>query len=158
MKLGETSTTGDEEGEKTDVSMVQPEQSVIEMVLQKFSGELMQRPPIYSAVKVNGHRAYKLAREGKEVALAARPITIYRNQFIDYSYPYVRFIADVSSGTYIRSLVEDMGTVLGTGAYMSALSRSQVGNFKLSGAHSGPLQELQLTQQELLQLPEAFVE
>jgi tRNA pseudouridine55 synthase len=94
----------------------------------------MQVPPKYSAMKINGIRAYKLAREGKTVELEARPATIYSNELTDYTYPYVKFTSRVGSGTYIRSLVEDLGKILKTGAYMSDLRRTTVGNFNLSDA------------------------
>jgi len=132
MKLGETSTTGDGEGVKTAVSDERPAVSEIEKVLKKFTGEIMQTPPIYSAIKVNGQRAYKLAREGKEVKLEPRKVKVYSLQFTDYSYPEVKFIAKVSSGTYIRSLVEDIGKELGTGAYMSGLRRTRVGDYSVN--------------------------
>lgn len=134
MKLGETSTTGDEEGEKTKVAEVRPPQEAVEAALKKFIGDIMQTPPIYSAIKVNGQRAYKLAREGKEVKLEPRPATIYSITDMTYAYPIVTFTTKVSSGTYIRSLVQDIGEELGTGAYMSALRRTKVGQFDIDKA------------------------
>jgi tRNA pseudouridine55 synthase len=85
-------------------------------------------------MKINGQRAYKLAREGKAVELEARPVTIYENKLTSYEYPYVNFTSKVSSGTYIRSLVEDLGKALGTGAYMSDLRRTTVGQFSIKDA------------------------
>lgn len=131
MKLGQTSTTGDEEGEKTVVSDHRPESEEVEKTLEKFVGEQKQTPPIYSAIKVDGQRAYKLAREGKEVKLEPRKVTIYSISDIKYSYPEIAFTTKVSSGTYIRSLVEDIGRQLGTGAYMSALRRIKVGKYSI---------------------------
>jgi tRNA pseudouridine55 synthase len=86
-------------------------------------------------MKVNGQRAYKLAREGKTVELEPRPVTIYGNKLTSYDYPYVKFVSEVGSGTYIRSLVEDLGTTLGTGAYMSDLRRTHVGSFDIADAY-----------------------
>ena len=86
-------------------------------------------------MKINGQRAYKLAREGKTVELEARQVSIYKLQVSRYEYPYVEFTADVGSGTYIRSLVEDLGKTLGTGAYMSALRRTRVGDYQITNAH-----------------------
>jgi tRNA pseudouridine55 synthase len=146
MKLGETSTTGDEEGEKTIVSSEKPPQEAILAALQAFTGEIMQTPPAYSAVKVNGQRAYKLARAGQEVVIQPRKVTVYKiipghnvkgstSHITDwYEYPEVKFTAKASSGTYIRSLVEDIGKELGTGAYMTALCRTQIGDFSLQDA------------------------
>jgi tRNA pseudouridine55 synthase len=134
MKLGETSTTGDNEGVKTVVSDREPTKEAVDTVLKQFTGEIMQTPPIYSAIKVNGQRAYKLARAGKTVELEARPVIVYGLEVIDYTYPEVKFVAKVGSGTYIRSLVEDIGKELGTGAYMSDLRRTQVGNHLITQA------------------------
>lgn len=135
MKLGQTSTTGDEEGVKSDVSDEKPSEEKVQVVLKSFTGDIMQTPPIYSAIKVNGQRAYKLAREGKEVKLEPRPVKIYSITDVKYDYPVVKFTAKVSSGTYIRSLVEDIGKELGTGAYMSALRRTEVGQYSLGSTH-----------------------
>ena len=134
MKLGTTSTTGDEEGEKTAVSSKQIAESELQSALKHFRGEIMQTPHAFSAIKVNGQRAYKLAREGKKVAIEARKVTIHNISAIEYAYPEVKFITEVSSGTYIRSLVEDIGKELTTGAYMAGLVRTQIGAFKLEKA------------------------
>lgn len=136
MRLGQTSTTGDEEGNKTDVSDIPPTVDAVGHVLQQFTGHLMQTPPMYSAIKVNGKRAYDLAREGKAVELKPRPVTVYACRLGSYDYPLVRFECDVSSGTYIRSLVEDIGSALGTGAYMADLRRTKVGDFSLTDARA----------------------
>ena len=134
MRLGETSTTGDGEGEKTAVNDRQPDLSEVEAALKKFTGDIMQTPPIYSAIKVDGQRAYKLAREGKEVKLEPRPVTVHSIELTDYIYPDVSFTAKVSSGTYIRSLVEDIGHELTTGAYMSGLRRTEVSKYSITQA------------------------
>lgn len=136
MKLGQTSTTGDEEGEKSAISNQQPTIIEIQDAFDQFTGEIMQTPPAYSAINVNGQRAYKLARAGKEVKLEPRQITVYQITDVKYSYPEVVFTAKVSSGTYIRSLVEDIGKALSTGAYMSGLCRTQIGTFNLNDAVS----------------------
>lgn len=134
MRLGQTSTTGDEEGEKTVVSDKTPTLAEIRQVLQTFEGDIVQTPPAFSAIKINGQRAYKLARAGKMPELKPRPVHIESSALTGYEYPFVRFTAHVSSGTYIRSLVEDMGKALQTGAYMTALRRTQVGAFNISAA------------------------
>lgn len=134
MKLGETSTTGDEEGEKSKVSSRKASEPEIATALKKFTGEIMQTPPAYSAVKVNGQRAYKLARAGKAVEIEPRKVTIHKIEHQKYEYPFVEFTAKVGSGTYIRALVEDVGQVLKTGAYMTALRRTLVGQFDLKDA------------------------
>lgn len=134
MKLGETSTTGDDEGEKVNLTDRQPTLTEIQSALKQFLGEISQVPPIHSAIKVNGQRAYKLARAGKEVRLEPRQVRINSIENLEYFYPLVSFSVSVSSGTYIRSLVEDIGRALETGAYMTALKRVTVGTFTLNGS------------------------
>jgi tRNA pseudouridine55 synthase len=136
MRLGQTSTTGDEEGDKESVSDAVPTLGAVSAALEQFVGKQMQTPPIYSAIKIDGQRAYKLARAGKTPELEPRPVHIYSIDLHSYSYPEVRFTVRVSSGTYIRSLVEDIGKHLGTGAYMSGLRRTRVGEFSIDDAVS----------------------
>lgn len=142
MKLGQTSTTGDEEGLKILGSTHEPTMQEITDTLAQFTGDIMQTPPAFSAIKVDGKRAYELARAGKEVKLEPRKVTIYEITDVSYAYPEVTFTAKVSSGTYIRSLVEDIGTRLHTGAYMNALRRTQVGDFELISAQQ--IQEINI--------------
>ncbi len=132
--LGKTSTTGDEEGEKTDISDVQPTHEIVTEALQSFVGNISQIPPIFSAIKVDGQRAYKLARAGKPVKMKSRSVTIYSIDKITYNYPVVTFTVKVSSGTYIRTLVADIGDRLSTGAYMSNLRRTQIGSASIDEA------------------------
>lgn len=140
MTLGQSSSTGDSEGEITVVNNLVPQESVIIDTLHQFSGEIMQTPPKFSAIKVNGQRAYDLARKGHDVVLQPRKITIYSNNLTSYNYPTVTFTSAVGSGTYIRSLVEDIGEKLGTGAYMSALHRTKIGPFDI--VHAAQLTDL----------------
>lgn len=134
MRLGQVSTTGDPEGEITDVDGPPPSRGEIETALQKLTGEIEQVPPAFSAIKVGGQRAYKLARAGKEVAMEPRKATVHRLELVSYKYPKAKLIADVSSGTYIRTLVEDLAKSLGTGAHTTALRRTHVGPFNLEEA------------------------
>lgn len=136
MKLGQTSTTGDEEGEKTEVSNKKPTLKELEAATKAFEGEIEQVPPAFSAVKIGGQRAYKLARAGKEVKIEPRQVKIYKITGIKYIYPTVTFSTHVSSGTYIRSLTTDIGQRLGTGAYMTDLRRTRVGGFDIAMAIS----------------------
>lgn len=138
MRLGETSSTGDPEGEITAVSGAVPDEKALLKALKNFTGQIEQVPPAYSAIKINGQRAYKLARAGKEVKIEPRKVTINRLELVDYSYPEVKLVADVSSGTYIRSLVEDIGKTLATGAYTTALKRTEVGKYDLAAAAGNP--------------------
>lgn len=134
MELGRTSTTGDTEGELSAESTKVPEHAEVVTALEKFVGEIEQVPPAYSAIKVNGQRAYKLAREGKEVVIEPRKTTIRSIEMVNYIYPDVSFVTEVSSGTYIRTLVADVGAVLGVGAYTAELRRTTVGVYKLGDA------------------------
>ena len=134
MRLGQTSTTGDPEGEITPVSDKIPAEADIKAALERFKGPIQQVPPAYSAIKINGQRAYKLARAGKEVIIEPRQVVINSLEMADYTYSEAKLLADVSSGTYIRTLVEDLGKVLGTGAYTSDLRRTRVGDYDLADA------------------------
>lgn len=133
-RLGQTSTTGDEEGEKTPVSDRQPSKTEVDAALQQFLGEIEQTPPIYSAVKVDGKRAYKLAREGKSPEIKSRLVKIYGIDEVEYKYPDLSFSVNVSSGTYIRSLVQDIGETLKTGAYTAQLRRTMVDCYNVNNA------------------------
>lgn len=128
-KLGEVSTTGDPEGEITAVNNTTPTQETIREALKQFEGQITQVPPAFSAIKIGGQRAYKLAREGKTVEIPSRQVTISHVELIEYNYPYLRCVCDVSSGTYIRTLVEDIGKTLGTGAYCAELRRTRIGKY-----------------------------
>lgn len=140
IRLGQTSTTGDPEGEIVNVSTEQPSEEEARQVLTHFVGEIMQRPPIYSAIKIDGQRAYKLARDGQMVEIPTRQITIHSLELVDYSYPEVKIRTHVSSGTYIRSLAEDIGNALGTGAYCTQLRRTRIANWQINQAQT--LQDL----------------
>lgn len=99
-----------------------------------FLGEIEQTPPIYSAIKIDGQRLYKLARKGETTDIPSRIVKIYEFIIEEVSLPIIRFRVVCSKGTYIRSLVRDMGLKLNSGAYMSALKRTKIGDFDLSKA------------------------
>lgn len=134
IRLGQTSTTGDPEGELTEVSTAQPTKDQVEAVLKQFVGEITQQPPMFSAIKINGRRAYDLARKGEVVEMPTRQITIFKLELIDYTYPNIRIRTHVSSGTYIRTLAEDVGAALETGAYCSELRRTKVAEYSVADA------------------------
>lgn len=134
FSLGHESSTGDPEGELTVVANRRPEHTEIEQVLARFVGEISQRPPIFSALKINGQRAYKLARNGEEVEIPERMIKIHSLELLSYEYPYVKVRTHVSSGTYIRSLAVDVGRALGTGAYCTELRRTSIREWQLKDA------------------------
>ena len=136
IRLGQTSTTGDPEGELTDVSDKQPTQEEIAAALEKFTGEITQTPPIFSAIKIDGRRAYDLARQGKEVEIPERKVMIHSLELVDYAYPELKIRTHVSSGTYIRSLAQDIGETLGTGAYCTQLRRTKVADWDVANAQT----------------------
>ncbi len=132
--LGQISTTGDPEGDLTDISTMQPTAQQVEDVLAQFRGEILQRPPIFSAIKIDGKRAYKLARDGQEVEIPEREVTIHSLELINYSYPELKVRTHVSSGTYIRSLCVDIGKALETGAYCTQLRRTKISEYDIADA------------------------
>lgn len=134
--LGKTSSTGDPEGEITEVSVIEPSEVQVKAALAPFIGTITQTPPVYSAIKIDGQRAYKLARQGKEFVMPSRQVTIYSLELVSYAYPALKIACTVSSGTYIRTLAEDIGTVLKTGAYTSELRRTTVGRWQVDAAIS----------------------
>lgn len=131
IRLGQTSTTGDPEGEIIDTSQDKPSLTEVKQALGRFRGEITQVPPAFSAIKINGQRAYKLARQGQMVEVPARRVTIHSIELLDYSYPELKIRTHVSSGTYIRTLAEDIGAALGAGAYCRTLRRTRVGSWQL---------------------------
>lgn len=134
LRLGQKSSTGDPEGEIVQVNNLVPGDDNIEAVLSQFIGEVKQRPPIYSAIKIDGKRAYKLAREGKEVEMPERVVRITSIEVLEYEYPRLVLKVRCGSGTYIRTLAEDIGGVLGCGAYLTDLWRTEVGEYRVEDA------------------------
>lgn len=110
-------------------------QGMIEEAMKTFEGEIQQMPPIFSAIQIDGKRAYQLARKGKEVKLQARTVHIYEYKIIDYISPaYFSVLIRCSKGTYIRSLAHDLGQKLGVGGYLLELKRTKIGDFDLKDA------------------------
>lgn len=134
IHLGATSTTGDPEGEITEQSSLVPSGQKIQQTLKKFIGQISQTPPIYSAIKVDGERAYKLARKGQKPKIPPRQVTIFAIELLEYNYPKLKIRVHVSSGTYIRSLAEDIGKQLKTGAYTEELRRLKIGQYDVSSS------------------------
>jgi tRNA pseudouridine55 synthase len=134
LTLGANSTTGDAEGEKLPISGRVPTKDEVVAAMEQFRGEITQTPSIYSAIKINGQEAYKHARAGRSVEMPSRQVSVYELELISYDYPVIKLEAKVSSGTYIRSLAEDLGGILETGAYLSGLVRTEVGEYRLSDA------------------------
>ena len=145
LELGKTSSTGDPEGvikpTITNLAKISfPRLSRVKDVLKEFKGEIEQTPPAYSAIKLKGIPAYKLARRGKSVKLPQRKVRIYELKLLSYEPPFLKIRVVCSAGTYIRSLAEDIGKKLGTGAYLIELERIRVGDFKIE--NSVPLAKL----------------
>ena len=145
IELGRTSTTGDSEGELRraveEEVVLQIKRETIEKALLKFRGEIPQPPPIYSALKVQGQPAYRLARAGKNFVLRKRKVRIKELEILEFVPPRLKLKVVVSSGTYIRTLAEDIGRALGVGAYLKELLRTRVGQFKVE--ESKTLEELE---------------
>lgn len=115
-----------------DISHISEEK--VREVLEKFVGEIEQKPPIYSALKVDGERAYNLARAGEEVEMKSRKTTIHYIKDIKIDFPLVSFTVGCSKGTYIRSLAHDIGQELGVGAYLTQLRRTKIGDYAIENA------------------------
>ncbi len=125
-----------------------PTKEEIEKVLASFIGLIEQKPSIYSAIKIDGKRAYELAREGKEVDLPAREVTIYDCSLVAYAYPHITIRVTCSGGTYVRALLRDMGEALRIPCAMAALLRIQVGPYTIANSYS--LEEVEEGRFELL--------
>jgi len=134
ISLGQQSETYDSEGNLVAVSSREPKEKEVIDVLKSFVGANEQLPPIFSAKKIHGVSAHRLARQGKAVELRPSAVEIYSIKLVDYSYPQISFTAKVSAGTYIRSLAHDIGQKLGTGAYLSNLRRTNIGDFSVAQA------------------------
>lgn len=135
FQLGAITPTYDLESEPEQFqpyNHVTPE--AIEAVRQRFTGEILQVPPIHSAIQKDGKRAYELARAGKEIVLQPRPITIEDFEITKVELPEIHFRIACSTGTYIRSIAHDFGQALGCGAYLKELRRTRIGDFDVADA------------------------
>ncbi len=132
LKLGATTPSFDGEHPEDavfPVSHITPD--LVEETIRKFTGEIWQVPPVYSAVKVDGKRAYNYARNGEEVELKPKLLVIDEIEVLDFALPVLKIRVVCSKGTYIRALARDIGQALGSGAYLTALERTRVGDKKL---------------------------
>lgn len=133
LKLGATTPSFDLESEEdATFSTEHITREKVEEVLKQFEGVIPQVPPIFSAVKVAGSRAYELARKGEGVELQAKEVRIDRIELLEYSLPYIRIRVVCGKGTYIRALARDIGRSLECGAYLTTLRRESVGEFRAS--------------------------
>jgi len=134
VTLGATSTTDDAEGKISQIKNYKlkiTNSKEIQNVLKQFQGTIQQVPPIFSAKKIKGQRAYKLARKGEKVELKPVEITIHELELLDYKWPVIHVRVLCSKGTYIRSLARDIGKELGVGGYLSKLERTKVGKYTI---------------------------
>lgn len=137
VRWGEATETDDTEGPVTQRSDVRPDRAAIEAVLPSFTGEIMQRPPAYSAIKVDGRRSYDLARKGEVLELAARPIRIDALRLVDIPDPdHAVFEVDCGKGAYVRALGRDLALALGTYGHITVLRRTRVGRYDEKAAFS----------------------
>ena len=143
--LGQSTTTGDKEGDVIFSSNEVITRQQWDAILPQFLGEIAQVPPMYSALKKDGKPLYELARAGVEVEREARQVTIVALETLKFDYPHVELKVRCSKGTYIRTLAEDMGKALGVGAHLSGLHRTQVGDLDIANA---------MTLEQLEQVPE----
>jgi tRNA pseudouridine55 synthase len=134
IMMGTTTDTYDADGKTTSSSPVDVTEEQFETELQKFVGQIEQVPPPYSAVKIQGRKAYELARKGEEVELEPRTINVYSLELLEWAPPEVVLDVYCSSGTYVRSLVNDLGERLGCGATLTGLRRTKSGRFTLRDA------------------------
>lgn len=135
VKFGAESTTDDEAGEKTEVDYGEkPTRRDVEKELIKFSGKILQQPPIFSAIKIKGQPAYKIARRGEAPKLKKREVEVKKIKIIKYKWPFLEIKVVSGPGFYVRSLARDLGRKLKVGGYLAGLERTRVGQFKKSSA------------------------
>nr|WP_319400786.1 tRNA pseudouridine(55) synthase TruB [uncultured Carboxylicivirga sp.] len=137
VELGSTTPTYDKESEPDAIySWEHITEELIREKLEAFRGDIDQMPPIYSALKVKGQKAYELARRGKDVELKARQINISQIDLLEFSEKHLKLDVSCSKGTYIRSLAYDLGVALSSGAHLSGLVRTRIGDYQLKDATS----------------------
>lgn len=135
IKLGATTATDDPESpEQPTAHAAEVGPADVREVLPRFVGEILQRPPAFSALKVGGRRAYDLARKGAHVDLSPRPVRVDSIELLEFQWPLLRIRVDCGRGTYIRALARDVGAALNVGGYLTALRRTRIGRFDVSSA------------------------
>jgi tRNA pseudouridine55 synthase len=135
LRLGAESDTFDRDGKILERKVEKiPDREQIEKVLKSFLGEIEQIPPVFSAKKIGGKKLYELARKGIKVELKPQRVKIYEISILEYKFPYLKIKVKCSSGTYIRSLANDIGKKLGCGAYVEELIRTKIGEFSIENA------------------------
>ncbi len=156
LKLGATTPSFDMEHPEDQTYPVEHiTKELVEETLQKFVGEIQQVPPAYSACMIDGHRAYELARKGKDVPLKAKTLVIDEIELLECELPYIKIRVVCSKGTYIRALARDIGEALNSGAYLTSLRRTRVGDVKVEDCLQLEDFEVWLNNQEIEMLEEA---
>jgi len=155
IDLSAFTPTDDREGEREEVEVATPPtEAQIHAALEPFVGDILQVPPKYSAVHVDGKRAYKLMREGEDVQIEPRPVRIDAIELLEYAWPTVRILVRCGKGVYVRSLARDLGAALGTGGHLAGLRRTAVGPYTVDDAAGAERLLLPITQQDLLDPPD----
>ena len=161
VRWGAETDTDDSDGKVVRTSEGRPDSSAIAALLPRFHGDVLQTPPQFSAIKVAGERAYDLAREGEQVELKARPVTIHRLEILEHSGEETKLVMECGKGAYVRSVARDLGRLLGCFGHVTALRRTRVGPFSEDDsftfeeieAPGGALQALLSVEAGLLSLP-----
>ncbi len=149
-KLGERTDSGDSMGNSIETSDVKVSNKALEKALQKFRGDIMQVPSMFSALKHQGQPLYKYARKGIEIERPARPVTIYQLDLIRFENNEVELEIECSKGTYIRNIIDDLGQMLGCGAHVTQLHRNYVADYPVDQMVS--LEQLEADQEQRISL------
>ncbi len=156
IDLSAFTKTDDAEAEREEVEVsTPPSEEQVRAALETFVGEIEQVPPLYSAVHVDGKRAYKLARQGETVELEARTVRIDSIELLEYDFPHLRVLVHCGKGVYVRSLARDLGKALGTGGYLTGLRRTAVGPYTVEQAVTAERLLQPIGQFDLLDAPRA---
>jgi tRNA pseudouridine55 synthase len=155
IDLSAFTPTDDREGEREEVDVAQPpDEAAVREVLERFVGDIQQVPPQYSAVHVDGKRAYKLARKGETVEIKPRTVHVAKIDLVSYTWPVLELLIECGRGTYVRSMARDFGGALGTGGHLAGLRRTAVGPYDLDVAVDGARLQLSIGASDLLAPPE----
>ncbi|MCI0362871.1 MAG: tRNA pseudouridine(55) synthase TruB [Phycisphaerales bacterium] len=155
IDLSAFTSTDDQEGERSDVEVARaPTQGDIRTQLKTFTGRIAQSPPAFSAVKIDGVRAYKLGRRGRLVEPAAREVLVHRLELVKYEWPLVDLLIHCAKGFYVRSLARDLGRALGTGGHCVVIRRTAVGPFTLDEARGLDAIAATISQSDLISIDE----
>ncbi|MAX27458.1 MAG: tRNA pseudouridine(55) synthase TruB [Phycisphaeraceae bacterium] len=155
VDLSAFTQTDDLEGEREEVSIdTPPTQLQVLNAVEQLTGEIQQIPPMYSAIHINGQRAYKLARKGQTVEIEPRTVMVHAIRLLDYQWPYAELEITCGKGTYIRSIARDLGKLLNTGGHCATLRRTTVGPYTLEQAIPGSRLDEPITQADLIPVDE----